>query len=62
MSFFEGLPQAQIPTGLGIRQQVVSKHLFGAVRNGKRVGGAIEKLRKACTELGIGLRSGAGSR
>src|SRR5512140_642924 len=30
--FLEGRSQAEIATRLGIRQQVVSRHLFGAVR------------------------------
>lgn len=51
--FLEGRSQAEIGTQLGIRQQVVSKHLFGAVRKGQRVGGAIEKLRKLCAASGI---------
>jgi RNA polymerase sigma factor (sigma-70 family) len=52
--FLEGRSQAEIATKLGVRQQVVSKHLFGAVRQGRRVGGAIEKLRKLCSASGIG--------
>jgi RNA polymerase sigma factor (sigma-70 family) len=44
--FFLGQTEAEIATDLGIAQQVVSKHLFGALRAGRRVGGAIAKLRK----------------
>ena len=51
--FYENKTQAQIAQILGINQQVVSKHLFGAVRDGRKVGGAIKKLRKLCEKLGI---------
>ena len=44
--FFLGQTEAEIAVDLGIAQQVVSKHLFGALRAGRRVGGAIAKLRK----------------
>jgi hypothetical protein len=32
---------------------VVSRQLFGDVRNGKRVGGAIKRLRGVLDELGV---------
>jgi hypothetical protein len=32
---------------------VVSRHLFGALRSGRRIGGAITRLRKLAEELGI---------
>ena len=51
--FYEGQTQAQIAEKLNINQQVVSKHLFGAIRNGQRVGGAMRKLRKLCEKQGI---------
>lgn len=51
--FFRGLSEADIALELGIAQQVVSKHLYGALRTGRRVGGAIAKLRKLAEELGI---------
>jgi RNA polymerase sigma factor (sigma-70 family) len=53
LSYVEGLTQAEIAERLGIRQQVVSKHLFGVVRDGKRIGGAIRRLRQLCEEHGI---------
>ena len=43
--FFEGLSQGEIARRLGIRQQVVHKRLYGVERNGKRVGGALSRLR-----------------
>jgi RNA polymerase sigma factor (sigma-70 family) len=44
--FFEGLSQGEIARRLGITQQVVDKRLFGATRGGKRVGGAMARLRE----------------
>lgn len=51
--FYEDLSQVEIASRLGISQQVVSRQLFGVVRKGTRVGGAINRLRKACAALGI---------
>jgi RNA polymerase sigma factor (sigma-70 family) len=51
--FTDGLTQAEIAARLGIAQQVVSKQLFGVIRNGKRIGGAIRRLRQLCDEHGI---------
>jgi len=51
--FFEGRTEAEIARDLGIAQQVVSRHLFGAVRTGRRVGGAMSRLRKLAEDLGI---------
>jgi predicted DNA-binding protein (UPF0251 family) len=45
--FFEGLSQSEIARRLGISQQVVQKRLFGDVRRGVVVGGALAKLRVA---------------
>ncbi|MEZ4306894.1 MAG: sigma-70 family RNA polymerase sigma factor [Polyangiaceae bacterium] len=61
--FFEGLSQSDIARALGITQQVVHKALFGDVRRGVRVGGAIGKLRTALAPLAarIGATSRAGS-
>jgi RNA polymerase sigma factor (sigma-70 family) len=51
--FYDNKSQQEIAQDLNISQQVVSKHLFGAVRNGRRVGGAMAKLRKLCIKSGI---------
>ena len=53
--FFEELNQRQIAERLGISQQSVSEHLYGKMRNGRAVGGALRKLRRACAEQGIRL-------
>jgi DNA-binding CsgD family transcriptional regulator len=53
--FFEGLNQRQISERLGLAQQVVSAHLYGKIRDGHAVGGALRKLRKECETRGIRL-------
>jgi RNA polymerase sigma factor (sigma-70 family) len=53
LHYFAQLNQRQIAQKLGITQQAVSEHLYGKLRNGKTVGGAIRKLRKACDRHGI---------
>ena len=51
--FYEERTQQEIAAELGISQQVVSRQLFGVIRDGRRVGGAIARLRKVCDALGI---------
>ena len=51
--FYKGKTQEEIGTILGISRRVVSQHLFGVTRNGKQVGGAINKIRKVCRKLGV---------
>lgn len=41
-----GKTQEDIAVILNLSQSTVSRHLFGTVRQGKKVGGAIPKLRK----------------
>jgi RNA polymerase sigma factor (sigma-70 family) len=53
LTYFHGLNQRQISARLSISQQTVSQHLYGKARNGKTVGGAMRKLRKACRQQGI---------
>ncbi len=43
--FFVGLSQGQIAARLNVSQQVVNKRIFGVVRGGRRIGGAIARLR-----------------
>jgi DNA-directed RNA polymerase specialized sigma24 family protein len=50
--FYDGCTQQEIAAELGISQQVVSRQLFGVVRNGRRVGGAVSRLRRACEARG----------
>jgi len=51
--FYENKTQEEIAEMLGVSQQVVNKHLFGVIRQGQRVGGAVKKLQKICRERGI---------
>jgi predicted transcriptional regulator len=44
--YFHGKTQEDIASILNLTQSTVSRHLFGTVRGGKKVGGAIPKLRK----------------
>ena len=53
LTYDEQLTQAEVAERLGISQQVVSKQLFGVMRDGKRIGGAIRRLRQLCEEHGI---------
>lgn len=45
--FFEGLSQSEIARRVGVSQQVIQKRLFGTLRRGSRIGGALPKLREA---------------
>jgi RNA polymerase sigma factor (sigma-70 family) len=51
--FLAELTEQEVACRLDIPQQVVSQHLFGIIRNGKRIGGAIPQLRKLCEKRGI---------
>lgn len=51
--FDRGKTQQEIGEILGISRRVVSQHLFGVTRNGKQVGGAVNKIRKVCRKRGI---------
>lgn len=44
--YLYGKTQEDIATILDLTQSTVSRHLFGTVRGGKKIGGAIPKLRK----------------
>ncbi len=45
--YYYGKTQEDIAAILNLTQSTVSRHLFGTARDGKKVGGAIPKLRKA---------------
>ncbi len=53
--FFGQKTQEEIGQIMGVPHQVVSQHLYGIRRKGKKIGGAIAKIRKACEERGICL-------
>jgi predicted DNA-binding protein YlxM (UPF0122 family) len=44
--YFESKTQEEIAAALNLTQSTVSRHLFGTMRGGKRIGGALAKLRK----------------
>ena len=45
----------EIAYKLGISRRVVTQHIYGIRRNGKRVGGGIKKIRKICQQRCISL-------
>jgi RNA polymerase sigma factor (sigma-70 family) len=53
LHFLEGLSQVEVAERLGISQQTVSRQLFGAVRSGAKVGGAMKRLRSVLEEEGV---------
>jgi RNA polymerase sigma factor (sigma-70 family) len=54
--FLQEKTQAEVGEILGISRRVVSQHIYGIRRDGKRIGGAIKKIRKACKKRSICLR------
>lgn len=57
--YYYGKTQEDIAVILQLTQSTVSRHLFGTVRGGKKVGGAIPKLRKLVDQSGDPKISGA---
>jgi len=60
--YYHGKSQQDIAVILDLSQSTVSRHLFGTVRDGKKVGGAIPKLQKviakkkpACVSEALGV-------
>jgi DNA-directed RNA polymerase specialized sigma24 family protein len=51
--FYDERTQQEIADELGVSQQVVSRQLFGVIRDGRRIGGAVSRLRKACEKIGV---------
>jgi RNA polymerase sigma factor (sigma-70 family) len=50
--YIHGKTQEDIASILSVKQSTVSRHLFGTSRGGRKVGGAIPKLRKAIDRRG----------
>ena len=57
--YYYGKTQEDIAVILQLTQSTVSRHLFGTVRSGKKVGGAIPKLRKLIDRSDNPVISGA---
>ena len=49
--YYYGKTQEDIAAILNLTQSTVSRHLFGTTRGGKKVGGAIPKLRKVISTM-----------
>ena len=45
--YLDGRTQVEVANILGISQPTVCQHLYGKLRGGRRVGGALSRLRKA---------------
>lgn len=55
LHFFEGLSQGEIARRLGLTQQVIQKRLHGVIRRGRRIGGALPRLRAALAGLSVDM-------
>ncbi len=55
MYFLNERTREDIANHLGISRRVVTQHIYGIVRNGKRIGGGIQKIRKICEKKSISL-------
>jgi biotin operon repressor len=55
LHFLCGKTREEVADALGISRRVVTQHIYGIRRNGKRVGGSIKKIRKICERRGISL-------
>ena len=54
--FLQENTQAEVAEILGISRRVVSQHIYGICRDGKRIGGAIKKIKKVCKKRGICIK------
>ena len=54
--FLQEKTQAEVAEILGISRRVVSQHIYGIRRDGKRIGGAIKKIRKVCKKRGVCMK------
>ncbi len=61
LHFFEGLSQGAIARRLGISQQVIQKRLHGVQRRGRRIGGALPRLRSVLSGAASGALTSATS-
>ena len=52
--YLENMTQVEVASTLSISQATISQHLKGKMRNGKAVGGAFRKIRKAIHKRALG--------
>jgi len=55
LHFLCGRTREEVAYELGISRRVVTQHIYGIRRSGKRIGGGIKKIRKICEKRGISL-------
>ncbi|MGB9597882.1 MAG: sigma factor-like helix-turn-helix DNA-binding protein [Candidatus Poribacteria bacterium] len=48
MHFLHEKSKDEVANILGISRRVVTQHIYGICRHGKRIGGGIEKIKKIC--------------
>ena len=53
LHFLCGKTRQEVAGMFGISRRVVTQHIYGIRRGGKRVGGGIKKIRKICGKRGI---------
>jgi len=53
LHFLHGKTQEKVADSLGISRRAVRQHIYGIRRNGKRIGGGMNKIRKVCKQRGI---------
>jgi DNA-directed RNA polymerase specialized sigma24 family protein len=55
MHFIHEKTREEVANTLGISRRVVTQHIYGIRRQGKRVGGGIEKIKKLCRQRCISI-------
>ena len=55
LHFLSKRTRVEVAQALGISDRVVTQHIYGICRRGKRIGGGIKKIRKICEKRGISL-------
>jgi len=55
LHFLDERSQEEVAYRLGISRRVVTQHIYGIFRRGKRIGGGIKRIKKICEERGITL-------
>jgi DNA-directed RNA polymerase specialized sigma subunit len=55
MHFINEKTREEVANSLGISRRVVTQHIYGIRRQGKRVGGGIEKIKKLCRQRCISI-------